>query len=40
MAGGPEAGLADVELTYGIGEASELWTEVFAPLKVEQEKSG
>ena len=33
MSGGPEAGMADVELTYGIGEASELWADVFDPLK-------
>jgi len=33
MAGGDEAGMADVELTYTLGEASELWTQVFAPLK-------
>ena len=28
-----EAGMADVDLTYYIGEASELWTEIFEPLK-------
>ena len=28
-----EVGMADIELTYGVGEASELWTEVFGPLK-------
>lgn len=33
MAGGPDAGMADVSLTYYVGEASELWTEVFLPLK-------
>ena len=33
MAGGPEAGMADVDLTYTIGDAAELWTEVFLPLK-------
>ncbi|MCJ1301691.1 hypothetical protein MMC08_004492 [Hypocenomyce scalaris] len=33
MAGGPDAGMADVSLTYYLGEASELWTEVFLPLK-------
>ena len=33
MAGGPDAGLADVELTYTVGEESELWTEVWSPLK-------
>ncbi|EOD48222.1 putative mrna decapping protein [Neofusicoccum parvum UCRNP2] len=33
---GPEdaAGMADVSLTYTLGEASELWTDVFQPLKV------
>ncbi|EON61018.1 hypothetical protein W97_00228 [Coniosporium apollinis CBS 100218] len=30
---GEEAGMADVSLTYQLGEASELWTEVFLPLK-------
>ncbi|WPH04683.1 Hypothetical protein R9X50_00757600 [Acrodontium crateriforme] len=33
MAGGPEAGMKDVELSYTIGEASELWTEIHLPLK-------
>lgn len=33
MAGGDESGMADVSLTYFIGEASELWTDVFLPLK-------
>ena len=33
MAGGDEAGMADVELTYTLGEESELWTEIFKPLK-------
>jgi m7GpppX diphosphatase len=35
LSGGPEAGMADVSLTYFLGEASELWTEVFQPLKKE-----
>ncbi len=26
-------GMADVDITYTLGEASELWTQVFAPLK-------
>jgi m7GpppX diphosphatase len=26
-------GMADVSLTYTIGEASELWKEIFLPLK-------
>ena len=32
---GPEetAGMADLSLTYTVGEASELWTEIFQPLR-------
>lgn len=30
---GDDASLADVDLTYYLGEASELWTDIFAPLK-------
>ncbi|GAB7356655.1 hypothetical protein MBLNU459_g7372t1 [Dothideomycetes sp. NU459] len=33
MVGGDGAGMADVDLTYTLGEASELWTDVFHPLK-------
>ncbi|KAM5445665.1 putative 5'-(N(7)-methyl 5'-triphosphoguanosine)-[mRNA] diphosphatase [Microsporum audouinii] len=33
IAGNEEAGMADVDLTYYLGEASELWVNVFAPLK-------
>ncbi|KAJ5256636.1 hypothetical protein N7478_012740 [Penicillium angulare] len=33
MAGGDEASMADVSLTYYLGEASELWENIFAPLK-------
>ena len=33
MAGGDDAGMADVELSYTVGEASELWTRIFKPLK-------
>ena len=33
MGGGPEAGFADMDLTYGLGDKSDLWTEVFLPLK-------
>ena len=33
MAGGPDASLADVDLTYYVGTASDLWTEVLLPLK-------
>ena len=33
LSGGEEAGMADVSLTYYLGEANELWTEIFKPLK-------
>lgn len=33
IGGGDEAGMADLELTYTIGEESELWTQIFKPLK-------
>lgn len=33
MDGGPDSGFADVELTYILGEESELWQTVFAKLK-------
>ena len=33
MSGDDEASMAEVSLTYYLGEASELWTEIFAPLK-------
>lgn len=33
MAGGPDAGMADVELAFTLGEANELWTQIFLPLK-------
>jgi len=33
MDGDEEAGMAGVELTYTLGEASELWTEILLPLK-------
>lgn len=35
MAGGEEAGFADISLTYFLGEESELWQTVFAKLKKE-----
>ncbi|EFX05619.1 mRNA decapping hydrolase [Grosmannia clavigera kw1407] len=35
MAGGPDAGMDALTLTYTLGEASELWTTVFGPLKAE-----
>ncbi|KAI9723991.1 MAG: hypothetical protein M1812_000709 [Candelaria pacifica] len=31
--GGDDAGMSDVSVTYSLGEASELWLEVFQPLK-------
>jgi m7GpppX diphosphatase len=34
MEGGDEAGMDSVELCYTLGEASELWTEVFSGLKM------
>ncbi|RMJ22463.1 hypothetical protein PHISP_06659 [Aspergillus sp. HF37] len=33
IAGDEDASMADVSLTYFLGEASELWTDVYAPLK-------
>jgi m7GpppX diphosphatase len=33
MAGEEEAGMADVSLTYHLGERSELWEKIFLPLK-------
>jgi m7GpppX diphosphatase len=33
LAGGEDASLADVDLTYHLGEQSELWTDIFAPLR-------
>lgn len=33
MAGGEEVGFANVELTYIVGEESELWQNVFSKLK-------
>jgi m7GpppX diphosphatase len=33
LQGGDDAGMADVSLTYFLGEASELWERVFGPLK-------
>lgn len=30
---GTGKGMEDVTMTYGLGEASELWNEVFEPLK-------
>ena len=33
MAGGPEASMADAAMTYYLGTASDLWTDIFFPLK-------
>jgi m7GpppX diphosphatase len=33
MSGGDDASMADVSLTYYLGEASELWTDIYEPLK-------
>jgi len=33
MPGGPDASMADITITYTIGENHDLWTEVFGPLK-------
>ncbi|KAL4901894.1 hypothetical protein BDW74DRAFT_159141 [Aspergillus multicolor] len=33
LSGDEEASMADVSLTYYLGEASELWTDIYAPLK-------
>lgn len=39
MAGGDEAGMDSVAMTYTLGEASELWTEVYGPLKTARQAS-
>ncbi|KAL4800011.1 HIT-like domain-containing protein [Aspergillus venezuelensis] len=33
LSGDDQASMADVSLTYYLGEASELWTDIYAPLK-------
>jgi m7GpppX diphosphatase len=33
LAGGSSAGMQDVNLTYHLGERSELWEKVYLPLK-------
>lgn len=33
MAGGDEAGMDGLSMTYTLGEASELWKDVFEPIK-------
>lgn len=39
ITGDEEASMADVSLTYFLGEASELWTDLYAPLKEGSEPS-
>lgn len=33
MDGGPQAGMADVSLSYYLGDASDIWNEIFLPIK-------
>jgi m7GpppX diphosphatase len=33
LAGGEEAGMHQVDLSYTVGESSELWQQIFLPLK-------
>lgn len=33
MSGDEEAGMANVDITYVVGEASDLWRDIFGPLK-------
>ncbi|KAL6233662.1 hypothetical protein BDW75DRAFT_231778 [Aspergillus navahoensis] len=40
LAGDEEASMADVSLTYYLGEASELWTDIYAPLKRGEKPTG
>lgn len=40
LSGGIDASMADIDLTYSLGEASELWTEIFLPLKKRDEGHG
>lgn len=39
MAGDDEAGMDAVPLTYTVGEASEIWTEIFEPIKKKSKAS-
>lgn len=39
MSGGPGASMADVGLTYYLGEANELWTQIFSPLKQKESQA-
>lgn len=38
--GGDEKGMADVDITYTIGEESDIWKEVFGPLKEKRKEKG
>ncbi|KAJ1331597.1 m7GpppX diphosphatase [Microdochium nivale] len=40
MGGNEEVGMDTVTLSYTVGEASELWTDVFLPLKLKKSSSG
>lgn len=40
ISGDEGAGMADVSLTYFLGEASELWTDIYAPLKQRKKPNG
>ena len=33
MSAAPETSMADVSLTYYLGDASDLWNEIFLPLR-------
>lgn len=39
MAGDEEAGMDSIPLTYTVGEAAEIWTEIFRPIKVKNKAS-
>ncbi|RDW74683.1 putative mRNA decapping hydrolase [Aspergillus mulundensis] len=40
LSGDEEASMADVSLAYYLGEASELWTDIYAPLKRGEKTAG
>lgn len=39
LQGGSDASLADLSLTYSLGESNELWTDIFLRLKRGEELS-
>jgi m7GpppX diphosphatase len=39
LSGDQDASMADLDLTYSVGEASELWTDIFLPLKKGEKRS-